>query len=186
MSPFQNGTEKGTCCVGRISEFKSFNGLLRDHSSSLPPPSTPHLWMRNTDTVGRAKTGPDLVPSDASTVFLSCTKPLLFPQFSYPSSLHNVFPIFQHEYIKYYKFIILWSSYLHDRQCKGLMDQFLRYINIHRNINTFSFSLWPTWLARFTNYVKWNNDSKEKCLINLVVSFILLCKVTWEFNLMLV
>lgn len=142
--------------------------------------------MNEKYTVGRAKTGPDLVPSDASTVFLSCTKPLLFPQFSYPSSLHNVFPIFQHEYIKYYKFIILWSSYLHDRQCKGLMDQFLRYINIHRNINTFSFSLWPTWLARFTNYVKWNNDSKEKCLINLVVSFILSCKVTCEFNLMLV
>lgn len=182
MSPFQNGTEKGTCCVGRTPEFKSFNGLLRDHSSSpLRPPFINEKYRHS----GKSQDGsrPSIFWRQHSILVIAPSH-YRFPRSLIPA-LFIMFPIFQHEYIKPCKFTILWSSYLHDRQCTGLMDQFLKYGH-HRNINTFSFSLWPTWLARFTNYVKRNNDSKEKCLISLVVSFILSCKVTCEFNLMLV
>lgn len=87
------------------------------------------LSMRNTDTVGRTKVGPILVPPDSTQCSYHCTKPVLFwfpcTPSSYSSSLHNSFPIFQHGNIKYCTFIILCSSYLLERQCKGFIAQFL-------------------------------------------------------------
>lgn len=68
--------------------------------------------VRNRDTVGRNKTGPVLVPPDASSVLNigfscgPCTKPVHLPGshvplISYSNSLYNSFPIFQLGNIKY-------------------------------------------------------------------------------------
>lgn len=152
MSPFQNGTERSMCCFCRNTEFKSFDGLLR-------PQPIPRLI--NEKQGHRGKSWDESRPT-ASQCWCQRGVLVIEPR-------HHLFPIawatpltpalfiilstFQHRNITHCKFTTLCSSYLLERQYKELMDQFLRSGH-HWNINTFSFSLWSTWLVRFTNYVK--------------------------------
>ena len=145
MSPFEMAQEKSTCCVTEITEFKSFEGLWRPHSI-LP-------FINGTQWEELDGTRPStfwhqhsvLVTARGHYPFLpGFPEPLL----SYPSSLHNSFPICQLANTKYwmqvYNLLFKLSPW---ETMKGHMAQF------HWNINIFPFSLWSTWAVRFTNYV---------------------------------
>lgn len=135
--------KNSTCCVSEITEVNSFKGLQR-------PQWILHWW----DTVGRTRwdqTRHFLTPAWCSchcAVLLPFTPRLPEPLLSYSSSLHNSFPIYQLANTKYctrvYNILFKLPPWETTRGHMAGLSFIETYI--------FSFSLWSTWVVRFTNY----------------------------------